>query len=60
MQEAQRRQLVVGSVIAVTVGVVLYHVLFKKPNSQNSNANGKAESKQGMKSYKTNVHLRVV
>ncbi|KAG2175724.1 hypothetical protein INT43_001371 [Umbelopsis isabellina] len=46
MQEAQRRQLAVGSVIAVTVGIVLYHVLFKKPNSQISNANDKTESKQ--------------
>lgn len=60
MQEAQRRQLAVGSVIAVTVGIVLYHVLFKKPNSQISNANDKTESKQGMKLYIANFHLQVV
>ncbi|GAB5588700.1 hypothetical protein Unana1_03600 [Umbelopsis nana] len=47
MHEAQRRQLVVGSAVVVTVGIVLYHVLFRKSSSHSPNdANDRTESKQ--------------
>jgi uncharacterized membrane protein len=52
MHGAQRRQLVVGSAVAVTVGIVLYHVFFRKPNSISlADAKDRSESKQGILSF---------
>ncbi|KAI9286045.1 hypothetical protein BC943DRAFT_359747 [Umbelopsis sp. AD052] len=50
MHEAQRRQLVVGSAVVVTVGVILYHVFFRKPNSNSpTDGSDRRESAQANK-----------
>ncbi|KAH8555028.1 hypothetical protein BGW37DRAFT_464760 [Umbelopsis sp. PMI_123] len=47
MHETQRRQLVVGSAVVVTVGAILYHVFFRKPNTNSlPNGNDRRESTQ--------------